>query len=107
MYGERFNRRDWQAVRELISDDARLTVTGRYAGRLLDSPYFGRYEQWPDPWQMAVGNVDGEAVVIVQERVADAWTPHSIIRLCVVEGRIVTLTDYFFCTWMIDAKWQS
>jgi RNA polymerase sigma-70 factor, ECF subfamily len=102
-YVERFNRRDWQGVRELISADARLTVVGRYAGRLLDSPYFGRYETWPDAWQMAVGEIDGEPVVLVLERVDAEWAPRSPIRLEIVDGRIVDITDYFFCVWMLGA----
>src|SRR5258708_38871958 len=53
LYVDRFNRRDWNGVRELISADARLSVFGRFAGALVDSPYFGRYEQWPLPWKLA------------------------------------------------------
>jgi RNA polymerase sigma-70 factor (ECF subfamily) len=61
LYVERFNRRDWNGVRELISVDARLSVVGRFeAIPLVDSPYFGRYEQWPVPLKLAVGEVDGE-----------------------------------------------
>src|SRR6266566_5323638 len=40
LYVERFNRRDWDGVRELIAADARLLVADRFAGRLADSPYF-------------------------------------------------------------------
>src|SRR5229473_6230057 len=40
-YVERFNRRDWDGLRELISADARLQVADRFAGRVIDSPYFG------------------------------------------------------------------
>jgi RNA polymerase sigma-70 factor, ECF subfamily len=40
LYVDRFNRRDWQGVRELVSADARLTVADYFAGRLADSPYF-------------------------------------------------------------------
>src|SRR5579859_2058263 len=36
LYVERFNRHDWNAVRELISADARLRVADRYAGSLSD-----------------------------------------------------------------------
>jgi len=63
LYVERFNLRDWNGVRELISADARLRVADRYAGRLSGSPYFSVYEKMPAPWKMAAGEVDGEPVV--------------------------------------------
>lgn len=103
LYVDRFNRRDWPGVRELISADAQLTVVARYAGRLGDSPYFGRYEQSPVAWQLAVGEVDGQPMVIILAREADTWKPHSPIRLEVVDQRIERIDDYFFCPWMLEA----
>ena len=103
LYVERFNRRDWNGVRELISADARLEVVARYAGNLMDSPYFGRYEQSPVPVKLAVGEVEGEPMVIVLERTADTWTPRSPIRFEVVNHRIERITDYFFCPWILVA----
>ena len=102
LYVERFNRRDWNGVRELISADARLEVVARYAGGLAGSPYFGRYETWFEPWQLAVSEVDGEPTVIVLERVAGTWKGRTPVRLEVVNQRIVRITDYFFCPWMLE-----
>src|ERR1700684_1665127 len=45
LYVERFNRRDWDGLRELISADARLLVADRFSGRLADAGYFGVYER--------------------------------------------------------------
>jgi RNA polymerase sigma-70 factor, ECF subfamily len=103
LYVERFNRRDWDGLRELISADARLQVADRFSGRLADSPYFGRYEKQTMAWRMAVGNVDGESAVIALRRDALGWTPHAIIRLDVVDHRIVGVKDYAHCRWMIPA----
>ena len=38
LHVERFNRRDWDGLRKLISADARLEVADRFSGRLTDSP---------------------------------------------------------------------
>lgn len=103
LYVERFNRRDWQGMRELISADAQLTMPGRYAGRLLDSPYFSRYEQLPEPLRVTRGEVDGEPAVFVLERKDDAWIPRSLVRITMKNGLIITITDYFFCPWMLEA----
>ena len=102
LYVERFNRRDWDGVRELVSADARLNVAERFAGKFADAPYFFNYERWPVPWKLALGEVDGEPVVIILERGADTWVAHSVIRLDVVGGRIERIVDYVHCPWVIS-----
>jgi len=103
LYVERFNRRDWNSVRELISADARLRVADRYAGSLSSSPYFSVYEKMPVPWKMAAGEVDGEPVVIILKRDGEAWTPASVIRFVVAGQRIAQIFDYYQCHWMLEA----
>jgi RNA polymerase sigma-70 factor (ECF subfamily) len=75
LYVERFNRKDWDGLRELISGDARLRVADRFAGALAKAPYFSNDHRWPTPWQLAVGNVDGEPAVIVHLWDGRQWTP--------------------------------
>ena len=103
LYVDRFNRRDWDGVRELTSADARLKVAERFAGKFADAPYFFNYERWSWPWKLALGEVDGEPVVIVLRRGADTWTPHSAIRFDVVGQRIERIVDYIHCPWVIPA----
>jgi RNA polymerase sigma-70 factor, ECF subfamily len=103
LYVERFNRRDWDGVRELTSADARLNVAERFAGKFSDAPYFFNYEHWHWPWRLAMGEVDGEPVVIVLRRGADTWTPHSAIRFNVTDERIERIVDYIHCPWVISA----
>ena len=103
LYVDRFNRRDWDGVRELTSADARLNVAERFAGKFADAPYFFNYERWPWPWKLALGELDGESVVIVLRRGADTWTPHSAIRFDFVGKRIERIVDYVHCPWVISA----
>lgn len=103
LYVERFNKRDWNSLRELIRADARLRVADAFVGKLVDSPYFGNYERWRMPWRMAVGEVDGEPVVIVLQRGADTWTPYSMVRLSLTENRVDRIVDYSHCPWVIHA----
>jgi len=103
LYVDRFNRRDWDGVRELISADARLNVAERFAGKAADAPYFSNYERRPVPWKLAVGEVDGEPVVIILERGADTWTAHSAVRLHVIGQRIERIVDYTHCPWVLPA----
>ena len=103
LYVDRFNRRDWDGVRELISADARLNVAARFAGKFADAPYFFNYDNWPWPWKLAVGEVDDEPVVAILRRDADAWTPHSIIRINLIGEKIQEIVDYIHCPWIISA----
>jgi RNA polymerase sigma-70 factor (ECF subfamily) len=103
LYVERFDRRDWDGLRELIAADARLQVADRFAGRLDESPYFGNYERQPVPWRLVMGEVDGEPVAIVLGRAADAWEPKSIVRLVLAEQRVERIVDYSHCPWVLPA----
>lgn len=103
LYVDRFNRRDWDGVRELTSADARLLVAERFAGKFADASYFYNYERWPWPWKLALGEVDGEPVAIVLRRGADTWTPHSATRFKVAGQRIEQIVDYIHCPWVLPA----
>src|SRR5215470_5891761 len=103
LYVDRFNRRDWDGVRELVSADARLNVAERFAGKFSEAPYFFNYERWPVPWKLALGEVDGEPMVIILERGADTWTARSAIRFDMIGQRIERIVDYVHCPWVIQA----
>src|SRR5438445_3875511 len=103
LYVERFNRRDWDGLRELIAADARLRVADRFVGALADSPYFGNYVRLTVPWRLAVGEVDGEAVIILRHKHVDGWEPHSFIRLDVTSNRITCILGFWHTPWVLAA----
>jgi RNA polymerase sigma-70 factor, ECF subfamily len=103
LYVERFNRRDWVGLRELISADARLQVADGFAGQVANAPYFGNYDRLTTPWRMAVGQVDGESVVVSLREDRETWTPQSFVRIEVSDGRIVQIVDYAHCSWVFAA----
>jgi RNA polymerase sigma-70 factor (ECF subfamily) len=103
LYVDRFNQRDWDGVRELIAADARLQVADRFLGPLSESPYFGNYERLTFEWRMAVGEVDGEPVIIRLHRETDGWTPQAIVRLEVTDRRVARILDYGHCPWILPA----
>jgi len=101
-YVEHFNRRDWDAVRALTSADARLLVSNRFAGRLAESPYFSKYNT-PWPWTMALAELDGELVALLQSSAREAWMPAWIIRFGVQGGQITSIHDHHDCPWLMPA----
>ena len=103
LYVDRFNRRDWDGVRELTSADARLRVADCFAGRLANSPYFVEYERPIVPWRMALGEVDGDTVVIILRDDLAEPTPFSFVRVDVAGGSIVRIADYIKCPWVLEA----
>jgi len=103
LYVERFNRQDWDGLRELISADARLQVADRFAGALADAGYFNNYQRWKTPLRFAVGSVDGQPAVIIHTWDGSRWTPTSMIHFEIADDRIVRIADYIHCPWVLTA----
>ncbi|HKF43914.1 MAG TPA: sigma-70 family RNA polymerase sigma factor [Thermoanaerobaculia bacterium] len=103
LYVERFNRRDWDGVRELIAADARVRVADRYSGPFKTAPYFSNYERFPFEWRLAVGEVDGAPQVILLRRADDRWTAHSLVHLDIAGERITRIVDYFHAPWILPS----
>lgn len=103
LYIERFNQRDWDGLRELIAADARLQVADRFAGSLRDSPYFANYDRWTTAWRLSPGTIDGEPVVVVMDWDARDWIAAAPIRLETANARVVAISDYRHCPWILPA----
>ena len=104
LYVERFNRQDWDGLRELISADARLLVADRYAGSFADGGYLGVYSRMRVTWRLALGEVDGEPAIVLLHIRDEAWEIAGVIRLEVgVDRRIRRIADYQHCPWVLTA----
>jgi RNA polymerase sigma-70 factor (ECF subfamily) len=103
LYVDRFNKRDWDGLRELISADAQLRVVDRFAGPVEKAPYFKNYERQTVPWRLAVAEVDSELVIVALHKYRHEWRPASVARLDVIDQHIVRLVDYAHCPWVLSA----
>jgi RNA polymerase sigma-70 factor, ECF subfamily len=103
LYVDRFNKRDWDGLRELISADAQLRVVDRFAGLFEKAPYFKNYERQAVPWRLAVAEVDSELAVVALHEHRDEWRPASVARLEVIDQHIVRIVDYAHCAWVLPA----
>lgn len=98
---DRFNKRDWDGLRELISADAQLRVVDRFAGAVERVPYFKNYEHQTVPWRLSVAEVDGELLIVALHGARDEWKPSSVTRLDVIDQHIVRIVDYGHCAWVL------
>src|SRR5580704_15207536 len=93
LYVDRFNKRDWDGLRELISADAQLRVVDRFAGPVDKAPYFKNYERQTVPWRQAVAEVDGELAVVALHQHRDEWRPVSVARLALTGPHVTRIVD--------------
>ena len=104
LYVERFNRQDWDGLRELISADARLLVADRYAGRFADGGYLGVYSRMQVAWRLVLGDVDGEPGIVLTRLRDGASDIAGVVRVDVgADGRIQRIADYQHCPWVLTA----
>jgi RNA polymerase sigma-70 factor (ECF subfamily) len=101
LYIERFNRRDWDAVRDLIRDDALLRISDVYAGR-VQREYLTTFERMPFPFRLVPGEVDGNAVLVLLGGLAAANLASAVIRLDVSDQTIVRIRHYTRCPWLLQ-----
>jgi RNA polymerase sigma-70 factor (ECF subfamily) len=95
-YVDRFNRHDWDGLRDLIQADARLELVGVAAGTMLDigKNYFTNYLALPVEWQFTLDTIGGELVAVHLRRLDGVWRPWSAIRLWWQNGKVVRIRDY-------------
>src|SRR5215813_12908942 len=104
LYVERFNSRDWDGLRELISADARLLVADRYSGSFAAGGYLGVYSRMQVTWRLTLGEVDGEPSIILLNKRNGEWEIEGIIRLDIgADGRVEQISDYQHCPWILTA----
>jgi RNA polymerase sigma-70 factor (ECF subfamily) len=104
LYVERFNRRDWDGLRELISADARLLVADRYAGSFADGGYLGVYSRMAMTWRLTLGEVDREPSIILLNLRNGEWKMEGIVRLDITaDGQIERISDYQHCPWILTS----
>jgi RNA polymerase sigma-70 factor (ECF subfamily) len=93
-YASLFNARDWDALRALISEDARLDLVSRTERRGAGvAEYFTRYSALPD-MRVVPGTLDGRPVLALYKP-RDASHPNHFVLL-EWRGQALTLIRDFF-----------
>jgi RNA polymerase sigma-70 factor (ECF subfamily) len=100
-YIERFNARDFDAVRDMLGEEVRLELVNRrrLQGREVAN-YFGNYAQATD-WRFARGFVDRHPAILVYDP-ADPARPQYFVLLHWAEGRLATIRDFRYARYAIE-----
>jgi len=107
-YVDRFNARDFTAIRSMLADDVRLDLVERIQRQGADNVgrYFGRYEAL-DGWKLTLGFVDNQLAILVSD-VAGSGGFNNIMLLKWNNGRLKEIRDYRYAPWiLLDANIES
>ena len=102
-YADRFNARDFDALRALLAEDVRLDLVNRtrLAGKTDVAVYFHRYSE-RDDWRMAAGLADGHPAILG----AQTSDPEGVVRWVVLldwaDGRIAGIRDFFYARYVVE-----
>jgi len=102
-YADRFNARDFDALRDLLSEEVRLDLVNRtrLKGRKDVSVYFTRYRENPN-WQAMPGWADGRAVLLVRDPTVAANGVAYVIVLDWVGDEIAAIRDFRYAPYVIE-----
>jgi RNA polymerase sigma-70 factor (ECF subfamily) len=94
-YIERFNARDFDAVRQMIADDAQVDLVGRtyLRGRSGVGRYFGNYDSVTD-WHLSLGFVERRPAVLVARPSDPSGAIAHFMLVTFESGKIAKIRDY-------------
>ena len=102
-YVERFNARDFDAIRKILADEVRLELVNkvRLSGRSEVSNYFHNYDQISD-WQLVPGLVDRRPAVLVRAPDDPSAKPAYFILLAWAGERVLNIRDFRFARYVTE-----
>lgn len=102
-YADRFNARDFDALRTLLAEDVRLDLVNRTrrAGRKDVSEYFTRYAEAAD-WRFFPGVADGRPALMVSDPADPSGAVGYVVLLEWVEGRIAAIRDFRYAAYVTE-----
>ena len=102
-YVDRFNARDFDAVRNMLADDVRLDLVAklRLSGRSEVGNYFGNYSRIAD-WLFVPGLVDGRPAALALDPSDSSGRPTYFVLLEWSGDGLVNIRDFRFARYAIE-----
>lgn len=102
-YAQRFNARDFEGVRALLSEEVRLDLVGRVKlhGKTEVSGYVGRYAT-QDDWKFVPSVVEGQPAMVVIDPRDARLAPLYFVLLRLEGGLIARIRDFRYARYAND-----
>jgi RNA polymerase sigma-70 factor, ECF subfamily len=102
-YIDRFNARDFDAIRDMLADEVRLDLVNRARmhGKEEVSGYLGRYAQAKD-WHLRPGFVEGRPGIIASDVNDPEAKPTYFMLLGWKDGRVLTIRDFRHARYAVE-----
>jgi RNA polymerase sigma-70 factor (ECF subfamily) len=102
-YADRFNARDFDALRSLLAQEVRLDLANRLRlnGKAPVSVYFTRYSESND-WRFEPGMVEGRPGLLISDP-ADPSVVTYVVLLEWKDGEIAQIRDYRYAPYVLDS----
>jgi RNA polymerase sigma-70 factor (ECF subfamily) len=102
-YVDRFNERDFDAIREMLADEVRLDLVARVRmnGRTEVGTYLHNYSQ-TDDWQFALGEVEGRPAVLVRDPRNGSPAPAYFVLLEWDRDKLLSIRDFRYARYAIE-----
>src|SRR5258708_4745829 len=102
-YVDRFNARDFDALRAMLTDEVKLDLVGQLektgAAEIRNS-YFYTLNRLDD-WRAVVGRIEGRLAVLVYDTVEPSSEPAYFILLTWNESKVSSIRDYRFARYVM------
>ena len=103
-YIDRFNARDFDAVRDMLAEEVRLELVAktRLNGRKEVGTYFGNYSRVRD-WHLVPGFVENRPAILVRDPNDPTARPAYFILLAWHNGRLAAIRDFRHARYIADS----
>lgn len=100
-YVDRFNARDFDAIRDMLADDVRLELVAskRMRGLKEVGRYFTNYDAMPG-WRLSAGLVEGRPAALVHEPRGDQVA--YAVLLSWDAGGVAIIRDFYYARYVMD-----
>ena len=102
-YVDRFNARDFDAIRDMLAQEVRLELVARtrMTGRTEVGTYLHNYAHTSD-WQFALGLVESRPAVLVRDPRDASRAPTYFVLLEWEDERLLSIRDFRYARYVID-----
>lgn len=100
---DRFNARDFDAIRDMLAQEVRLELVARtrMTGRTEVATYLHNYAHTSD-WQFALGLVEGRPAVLARDPRDASRAPAYFVLLEWEDDRLLSIRDFRYARYVID-----